>query len=124
MTRACVFCGVTALVLAGCQGGKVDRAVRPTVGGDRARGEQAIYDRGCGACHEIPGVRGARGLLAPPLGDFAQRTFIAGQLPNNPDNLIRWIMDPRSVEPATAMPNLGIGSDEARDIVAYLYAID
>lgn len=124
MNRVRAFSALAVLFVVGCQGGKLDRADPPTAGADRERGEQAIYERGCGACHEIPGVRGARGMLAAPLRDFAQRTFIAGELPNNPDNLVRWIMDPRSVEPATAMPNLGIGTDEARDIAAYLYALD
>jgi cytochrome c1 len=110
-----------ALLANSCQG---EKAARPISGGDVQRGEHAIYDRGCGACHVIPGVRGARGTVAQSLLGFSQRTFIAGELPNTPDNLVRWVMNPPSIRPATAMPNLGIGSDEARDIAAYLYALD
>jgi cytochrome c1 len=61
------------------------------------------------ACHVIPGVPGARGMVGPPLTMFARRAYIAGQLPNEPDNLLRWLQDPQAVEPGTAMPNLGVG---------------
>jgi cytochrome c len=60
-------------------------------------------------------------MAAPPLHRFYQRSFIAGRLPNTEDNLIRWIQDPQQVEPGTAMPDLGVTEDEARDIAAYLY---
>ncbi len=123
MSRARSFFAVL-LLAASCEGGRAERAARPVSGGDARRGEHAIYDRGCGACHDIPGVRGARGTVAQSLLGFSQRTFIAGELPNTPDNLVRWIMDPLAIHPATAMPNLGIGSDEARDIAAYLYGLD
>jgi cytochrome c1 len=32
----------------------------------------------------------------------------------------RWILDPPSVKPGTAMPKLGLTDDEAGTIVAYL----
>jgi cytochrome c1 len=41
-----------------------------------------------------------------------------------PENLERWLMDPPSINPHTAMPNLGIDSAEARDVAAYLYSLD
>ena len=51
----------------------------------------------------------------------AQRVYVAGRLANTPDNLIRWIRDPRAVEPHTAMPAVGLDEAGARDIAAYLY---
>jgi len=87
------------------------------------RGEQVIRAYGCGACHTIPGVRGANGVVAPPLTSFAQRTFIGGEIPNTPQNLVRWIRDPHSVEPRTAMPALGLSDQQARDVAAYLYEL-
>jgi cytochrome c1 len=71
----------------------------------------------------IPGISGASGTVGPPLTDFSHRGYIAGELPNNGPNLIRWIMDPQAVEPGTAMPDLGIGQSEARDIAAYLFTL-
>ena len=97
---------------------------RPATGGNAVHGQQVIASYGCGACHAIPGVRGARGTLAASLDCFAKRTYIAGELPNVPENLERWLQDPASIRPRTAMPNLGLGSSEARDVAAYLYSLD
>jgi len=91
--------------------------------GDAERGRVALAGFGCGACHQIPGIRGARGSVGPPLTMFARRSYIAGQLVNSPDNLVRWIMDPQGVEPGTAMPNLGVVPVVARDMAAYLYTL-
>jgi cytochrome c2 len=33
----------------------------------------------------------------------------------------RWIHDPQSVTPGTAMPRLGVSQGDARDITAFLY---
>ena len=91
--------------------------------GPAERGREAIRRYDCGSCHTVPGIREARGKVAPPLTYFSERSFIAGELPNSPDNLVRWIMAPREVEPKTAMPMLGVEEDEARDIAAYLYTL-
>jgi cytochrome c len=93
------------------------------VGGDAERGRVSLDGFGCGACHVIPGVPGAGGMVGPPLSTFARRAYIAGQLPNEPANLLRWIQDPQAVEPGTAMPNLGVGPAVARDMAAYLYTL-
>jgi cytochrome c len=71
----------------------------------------------------IPGVHAARGKVGPPLIFFAERTMIAGELPNTPENLRKWIQHPKQVEPNTAMPDLGVNPDEAKDIAAYLYTL-
>jgi cytochrome c2 len=108
--------------LLGCSppGDEVETIV---AGGDRERGRAALDGFGCGTCHVIPGVRGAVGKVGPPLTQFALRAYIAGQLPNEPENLLRWVQDPQSVEPGTAMPNLGVGPAVARDMAAYLYTL-
>ena len=85
-----------------------------------SRGKQRIQAYGCGSCHQIPGIDGATGMVGPSLEGFAKRTFIAGQLPNTNDSLVRWIMVPQSVSPGNAMPNLGVSERDARDIAAYL----
>jgi cytochrome c len=106
-----------------CLPGCSSRIETVVVGGDAERGRVALGGFGCGACHVIPGVRGATGMVGPPLFQFALRAYIAGQLPNQPDNLMRWLQDPPAVEPGTAMPNLGVGSAVARDMAAYLYTL-
>jgi len=92
-------------------------------GGDPQRGAASIERLGCGACHVIPGIARADGTVGPPLTDFSHRGYIAGELPNNGTNLIRWIMHPKEVEPGTDMPDLGIGETEARDIAAFLFTL-
>jgi cytochrome c len=89
-------------------------------GGDAAQGREAVRRYGCGSCHVIPGVRGARGAVGAPLTEFARRTHIAGNLPNTPENLIAWLRDPQAVEPGTAMPNLNVTESDARNLAAYL----
>lgn len=92
-------------------------------GGDEARGKEQIVAFGCGSCHTIPGVRQAKGLVGPPLTQFARRTYIAGEVPNTARFLVQWISVPQSIEPGTAMPNLGVSDGQARDIAAYLYTL-
>ena len=77
---------------------------------------------GCGSCHTIPGVDGADGRVGPNLAGIEDRWSIAGRLPNTPANLVRWIMDPQEVDPGTLMPDLGVPTQQARDIAAYLYS--
>jgi len=92
-------------------------------GANPNRGRIAISRYGCGSCHTIPGIAGAHGLVGPPLGQIASRVYIAGVLANEPDNMIRWIEDPPSVDSKTAMPNMGVIGRDARDIAAYLYTL-
>lgn len=92
-------------------------------GGNPDQGAVLIRKYGCSACHTIPGIEGARATIGPPLDRIAQRTYLAGQLPNNPENLIRWITDPQSIERGTAMPDVGVSDREARHIAAYLYTL-
>lgn len=112
-----------SLALCGCTGGRTVWAYAPAIGGDPHRGHDLIVQYDCGSCHTIPGVAAARGLVGPPLYFFGRRTYIAGELPNTPDNLIKWIQDPTSVEPKTAMPKLGLSEQQARDVAAYLYTL-
>jgi cytochrome c2 len=92
-------------------------------GGNPDLGAALIIQYGCGGCHSIPGVPRAAGRVGPPLQDIARRVYVAGVLTNTPNNLIEWIVDPRSVNPKTAMPATGISREEARQVAAYLYSI-
>lgn len=92
-------------------------------GASPERGRRLIQAHGCGACHVIPGARGAVGRVGPRLDRVKEQVYVAGILPNTPQNLTIWIRDPKKVDPRTAMPDLGIGEDDARDIAAYLYRL-
>ncbi|WP_230533091.1 c-type cytochrome [Microvirga roseola] len=93
------------------------------VGGDAERGRALIQAYECGSCHMIEGIRGADGVVGPPLTDYAQRMLLAGIVPNAPRTLVPWLMNPPAIDPDTAMPNLGISEPEARDIATYLYTL-
>lgn len=90
---------------------------------DADRAEAAIQRYGCGSCHVIPGIPHAQGRVGPELDRIVDQVFIAGRLPNTPENLITWIQHPQHIDPENAMPDLGVTEQEARDIAAYLYSL-
>lgn len=106
-----------AAIGAGCRRAEAN----PVAGGDPGRGAQAFVAMGCASCHTVRGVRGPQGHVGPELTDIGRRSYIAGILPNTPENMVRWIRDPQGVDPRTAMPNLHVTEQGARDLAAYLY---
>jgi cytochrome c1 len=100
----------------------VERA-RALTGGEPLRAATAIGRLGCGSCHDIPGVPGARGQVGPPLAHMGARVYIAGVMPNTPENMILWIRWPQGVLPKSVMPNMGASEAESRDIAAYLFSL-
>lgn len=88
--------------------------------GDPIEGRRVIAEAGCGVCHEIPGISGARGRIGPSLAGIGGRRLIAGQLPNRPDMLTRWVRNAPSFAPEAAMPPMPLDEDEARNVAAYL----
>jgi cytochrome c2 len=109
--------------LAGCKEEGETMADLRVIGGDPDAGRAAIAAVGCGVCHDIPGVAGADGVVGPPLEDFARRQFIAGTLPNRPGVLTRWVSEAPALLPDTAMPDLPLSEEQARDVAAYLYTL-
>jgi cytochrome c len=112
-----------AVCITGCDDGQSTRGYTVSSIGNPSHGKELIVGYGCGACHLIPGIHAARGMVGPPLLYLSQRTMIAGELPNTPANLARWIENPKAVEPHTAMPDLGLTEDQAYDVAAYLYTL-
>ncbi|KAF2989931.1 cytochrome c oxidase assembly protein [Methylocystis sp. MJC1] len=92
----------------------------PRIEGDAQTGAREIEKIGCGSCHTIPGIAGARGLVGPPLTAMGRRIYIAGLLRNTPENLATWLRDPQKIVPGNAMPNMHLSDDQRRDIAAYL----
>ena len=113
---------LVALALAGCEEPEIPQSHR-VIDGDPNAGAHLIGDYGCPACHTIPGITRADGIVGPTLEGFGQRVYIAGVYPNTPDNLVRWIMEPPEMVPATAMPDMNVPEDQARHIAAYLYTL-
>jgi cytochrome c len=118
--KTAVRCLLSAVLLfAACK--QEDRTT--TGGGNADRGKQLVAQRGCTACHIVPGVNGPRGMVGPPLEHFASRTVIAGKIPNTPDNLMSFLQNPQASDPLNAMPNLGITAPDSQDITAFLYTL-
>jgi mono/diheme cytochrome c family protein len=92
--------------------------------GDAAAGRRAVAQHLCATCHVIPGMVSATGQVGPPLAGIARRSYIAGFIANTPQNMVRWLKNPQELAPFSAMPPLGLGDRDARDIAAYLYTLD
>ena len=89
--------------------------------GDQHRGRRMILAYGCSGCHVVSSVRQATGRVGPKLEDIREQIYLAGVLPNQPDNMVQWLMSPRELSPQTAMPDLGVTEQDARDLGAFLY---
>ena len=108
---------IVLFLLAGCVPDN-----EPTTGGNPRRGRDLITQYGCGSCHTIPGIKGATATVGPPLESFKKRVYIGGRITNTPEQLTKWIVNPREFDPKTAMPAVGVDEAQARDIAAYLYS--
>lgn len=113
-----------ALVHAAERGGVSSRAAAPTgissAAVDLDRGKVALQQYACVTCHVIPGVVAASNPVGPSLAGIATRGYLAGIVPNTRDNMVRWLRSPRTVDPASAMPDLGVTERDAQDIAAFL----
>ena len=124
---SCVPALVVALTVFGCDKGDVPEekyAALINVKGDADHGARVISDIGCGSCHVVPGIPRATAVVGPPLNGIGQRVFLAGLLPNTPDNMVRWLRFPQQVIPGNGMPNTGLSENDARDVAAYLAKLD
>ena len=121
-SRVLVAVLLANVALCSCGSSGQAREAAAVTGGDPERGKTAISRYGCGSCHTIAGIANARGLVGPPLTGIGARMYVAGVLPNNAENIVHWIQDPKAVNEKTAMPKLGVSGPDATDIAAYLYS--
>lgn len=68
-----------------------------------------VFASVCMGCHQ---VGGKGGVVGPALDDVARKYDRAA--------LHRWLKDPQSVKPGTAMPNLGLADDVREAVVDHL----
>jgi mono/diheme cytochrome c family protein len=94
-------------------GGQVEAGAPP--------GKALYLQKGCAACHAIQGV--SSGTVGPALNTQGSNPQIAGVLPNNKENLVKWLLNPPGVKPGTAMPNLGLTPEEADQLADYLQSL-
>jgi cytochrome c len=112
----------TAIASSACAS-RAEREAETLTGGSVARGKSAVGKYGCAACHTIPHIDGATANVGPPLDKVALRQFLGGHLPNTPDNMVKWIQHPQSIDPKNVMPELGVTDQDARDLAAFLYTL-
>lgn len=84
----------------------------------------ALLQYSCHSCHQIEGLVGPQTHAGPPLVEWARRKYIAGVVPNTPENLVRWIVDPQAISPQTLMPDLDVAEAHARDMARYLFTAE
>ena len=109
------------IALVGCgRSGGAEQPTGPLSGADADRGRRLMSHYQCGSCHVIPGVPSAAGRIGPPLEDFRLRSYIAGEAPNRPQALVRWLQHPQSVVANARMPDMGVTEADARDMAAFL----
>jgi cytochrome c oxidase subunit 2 len=84
------------------------------------RGQQVFMTRTCVMCHTIAGtIAGAR--LGPDLTHMASRSMLAsGTVPNTPQHLASWIIDPQRLKPGANMPPTPLSADDLTALTAYL----
>lgn len=93
-------------------------------GDAQAKAKRLISEVGCGSCHAIAGIDWADARVGPSLHAYGKRSYIAGLVPNNEDNLMKFLLAPQSVHPDTAMPDLDLTQQQARLISRYLHTTD
>lgn len=112
---------VATIAMSGCN--RADDHLEQLAGGHPDRGLAVMRKYGCNTCHTIPGMNGADGLVGPPLDGIAQRMYIGGVARNTPQNMVKWIENPKQFDSKTAMPNVGATHRDAVDIASYLYTL-
>ena len=86
----------------------------------RASAKVLLLQYACHSCHQIEGIVGPKSYAGPTLLDWPNRRYIAGTVPNTPENLVRWVVDPQRIAPQTLMPDLGVPEEHARVMADYL----
>jgi cytochrome c oxidase subunit II len=88
------------------------------------RGRAVFESLSCVNCHNVQGTA-AHGVFGPDLTHLMQRTTIAaGMIPNNADNLRKWVDDPQTMKPGCLMPSMKLTSPQLDSVVGYLRSLD
>lgn len=88
------------------------------------RGQEVFFSSGCHACHTIRGTE-ALGTIGPDLTHVGSRhTLAAGVLPNEPEEMARWIAHPDRTKPGVKMPDFSLlPESDLQAIATYLESL-
>jgi cytochrome c oxidase subunit 2 len=85
-----------------------------------SEGQRIFEQTACINCHTIAGTP-ANGTYGPDLTHVMSRqTIAAGAARNTPGNLMAWIYNPEVIKPGSKMPSMGLSTQQAGAIAAYL----
>ena len=89
-----------------------------------AEGKNAFLHNACINCHTVSGTV-ANGRFGPDLSHLASRDTIAsGPVPNNAENLKKWIAQPDAMKPGSLMPSMHLNDHDLDTITAYLRTLN
>ncbi len=92
----------------------------PPAAGAAANGAEVFREKNCVNCHSISGLS-TKGRVAPDLTHVGSRTTLAsGSFANTHENLESWLKNPQSMKMGTRMPDIGLETDQIKDLTAYL----
>ena len=92
----------------------------PTTDPLAQEGETLFMALACAKCHPVRGTP-ATAQFGPDLTHFAARqTLAAASLPNTPENLAQWILNPQHAKPGNLMPATHFDEQQLSALVAYL----
>jgi cytochrome c oxidase subunit 2 len=94
---------------------------RPAVDDAAARGGRDVFlSQTCVNCHRVRGT-GALGTYAPDLTHLMSRqTLASGAVPNTPEQLRKWVIDPQRIKGGCLMPAFGLSREQVDHLVNYL----
>jgi cytochrome c oxidase subunit 2 len=97
------------------------RTPAPSPATDLQKAGQAVFMRStCAMCHAVAGTD-AGAKLGPDLTHVASRSMLAsGTLPNTPQYLAAWILDPQRFKKGANMPATPLSASDLNALMAYL----
>jgi len=103
--------------------GQQRAAAAEPVDDEQRRGREVFLSSTCVMCHAISGTP-ANARRAPDLTHVASRRMLAaGALPNTPEHLAGWIVNPQQFKPGSNMPALELPPADLQSLVSYLSSL-
>jgi cytochrome c oxidase subunit 2 len=87
------------------------------------RGQQVFLASSCPLCHGVQGTAAGAGNGPDLTHLMSRRTLGSGTLPNTPQYLKEWIVDPQRFKPGNAMPPSMLEPDDLAALLGYLESL-
>jgi cytochrome c oxidase subunit 2 len=102
----------------------LDDQKKPAADDAAARaGRDLFLSQTCINCHRVRGTPAA-GTYAPDLTHLMSRqTLASGVVPNNREQLRKWVIDPQQLKDGCLMPAFGLSDRQVEQLVGYLESL-